>query len=115
MIIESESSHINRIQLILADKRTSLAVLRTGIALITLPLSIVALLVATSKYYDIFSNLHFLIPLFIINSMLVIFGVVLIVRSWRRILQMDEAICKIAHEDEAIGKTIEYRKKCADK
>ena len=38
------------INLLLAEKRTSLAVLRTGIAIFTLPLSVFTILIATSRY-----------------------------------------------------------------
>jgi len=41
---------INEGQLILAEKRTSLAVIRTGIAVFALPLSVLSLLIVTSKY-----------------------------------------------------------------
>lgn len=43
---------INEVQLLLAEKRTSLAVMRTGIAMLALPLSVISVLIATSKYYD---------------------------------------------------------------
>ena len=43
---------INKVQLILAEKRTPLAVMRTGIAVFVLPLSVLSALVATSKFYD---------------------------------------------------------------
>jgi hypothetical protein len=39
---------INEVQLILAKKRTSLAAMRTGIAVFALPLSAVSVLIATS-------------------------------------------------------------------
>ena len=84
-----ESTMMNRIQVVLAEKRTSLAVLRTGIVLLTLPMSIVALLVTTSKLYDPLHNLMFLIPLFIINSFLVILGLNLIIRAWTRVKRQD--------------------------
>lgn len=44
---------INEIQLLLAEKRTSLAFLRTGIAVIALPLSLVSFLIATSEHYRV--------------------------------------------------------------
>ena len=49
---------ITEAQLILAEKRTSLAALRTGIAVFALPLSVLGLLIATSKYYDIAQVVH---------------------------------------------------------
>ncbi len=54
---------INEVQLILAEKRTALALMRTGIAVLALPLTVMSFLIATSKYYNIFHILHFLIPL----------------------------------------------------
>lgn len=54
---------MDEIQLILAEKRTSLSVMRTGIAILALPLSVMSVLVATSRLYDAPSVLHFLIPL----------------------------------------------------
>ena len=42
----------DEISLLLAEKRTSLAVLRTAIAIFTLPLSVFTILIATSNYYD---------------------------------------------------------------
>ena len=41
------------IQVLLAEKRTALASLRTGIAVFALPLSVLSALIATSRYYSI--------------------------------------------------------------
>ena len=41
------------IQVLLAEKRTPLASLRTGIAAFALPLSVLNALIATSRYYSI--------------------------------------------------------------
>ena len=54
---------INEVQLILSEKRTSLSLMRTGIAVLALPLSVLSFLIATSKYYDVLHVLHFLVPL----------------------------------------------------
>ena len=40
------------IQVLLAEKRTALAALRTGIAVFALPLSVLSALIATSRYYS---------------------------------------------------------------
>ena len=63
---------INEVQLVLAEKRTSLAVMRTGIAVLALPLSVISVLIATSRYYDIFHVLHFLVPLVVFNLGLIV-------------------------------------------
>ena len=44
---------INQVQLLLSEKRTALSVMRTGIAVLALPLSIFSALIATSKWYNV--------------------------------------------------------------
>ena len=80
------------INLLLAEKRTSLAVLRTAIALFTLPLSVFTILTATSKYYNPLDSIHLMIPIISINSLLIILGIYLIYRSFRRIRKIDQRI-----------------------
>ena len=83
--MKQEPSQIyNNVNLLLAEKRTSLAVLRTAIAIFTLPISVFTVLVATSRFYEISNSLHFIIPLLIICSILAILGVYLILRSFRK-------------------------------
>lgn len=86
---------INEAQLVLAEKRTSLAVMRTGIAMLALPLSVMSLLIATSRYYDVVHVLHFLIPLAILNFALVVFGSYLIIRALVRMHRYDRLIHQI--------------------
>lgn len=92
---EDESVDISRVQLILAEKRTSLAALRTGIAIFTLPLSVTTVLVTTSRYYNFIENLHFLIPLFFVCALLVGVGSYLIFVSLVRHRHQTEQIRKI--------------------
>jgi uncharacterized membrane protein YidH (DUF202 family) len=91
-MIESKKDIESEISLLLAEKRTSLAVLRTAIALFTLPLSVFTILTATSKYYDPFESLHLIFPLIIINSILIVFGLYLIFRSFMKIKKIDQGI-----------------------
>jgi len=80
------------INLLLAEKRTSLGVLRTAIAIFTLPLSVFAILTVTSRYYNPLESLHLLIPLIFVSFMLIVIGVYLIFRSFRRIKKIDNRI-----------------------
>lgn len=104
---ETDSIAINEVQLLLAEKRTSLAVMRTGIAVLALPLSVLSVLIATSKYYDILNVLHFLVPLGAISLMLVIFGGYLIVRSILQMRRYDRLIHKLKLKYSVIGEFIE--------
>jgi uncharacterized membrane protein YidH (DUF202 family) len=88
----SKKDFDNEINLMLAEKRTSLAVLRTAIALFTLPLSVFTILTATSRYYDPLESFHLIIPIVVINSFLVVLGLYLILRSFKRIRRIDRGV-----------------------
>ena len=100
---EKESVSISRIQLVLAEKRTSLAVMRTGIGVFTLPLSVVTVLVATSRYYDFLETFHLLVPLLGICAGLVVLGIYLVHRSVRRIRKQEAMINKIKQQDPGLA------------
>jgi uncharacterized membrane protein YidH (DUF202 family) len=102
-----DSIAINEVQLILAEKRTSLAVMRTGIAVLALPLSVTSLLIATSKYYDALHVLHFLVPLGALNLALIVFGAHLIIRSIIRMRHYDRFIGEIKRKHSIIREFIE--------
>jgi uncharacterized membrane protein YidH (DUF202 family) len=103
----TDSIAINEVQLILAEKRTSLAVMRTGIAVLALPLSVMSVLIATSKYYDVLHVLHFLVPLGVLNLVLIVFGVYLIIRSIIRMKHYDRFIHEIKRKHSILGEFIE--------
>ncbi|MEJ2726321.1 MAG: hypothetical protein P8175_17110 [Deltaproteobacteria bacterium] len=92
---ESESLIIGQVQLILAEKRTSLAAMRTGIAVFALPLSVLSVLVATSQYYNFMHVIHLIIPLFILSAAMIFLGSYLIIRSILRIRHQDRMILEI--------------------
>jgi uncharacterized membrane protein YidH (DUF202 family) len=94
----------DEISLLLSEKRTSLALLRTAIAVFTLPLSVFTVLTATSNYYDPLESLHLLIPLVFISSILVLFGLYLIIRSFKRIRKIDIRIEVLKKEKKNIEK-----------
>ncbi len=83
---------LNEVQLLLAEKRTALSTLRTGIAVFALPLSVLSVLIATSKFYQIQQVILWLVPLLLINLGLVVLGVYLITRAVRHIQHYDRLI-----------------------
>lgn len=100
---QNESVSISRIQLILAEKRTTLAVMRTGIGVFTLPLSVVTVLVATSRYYDVLDTYHLLVPLLGICAGLIVLGIYLVHRSVRRIKRQDALINRIKQQEPGLA------------
>jgi len=95
------------VQMILAEKRTALASLRTGIAVFALPLSVLGLLVATSHYYEASRVLHFLLPLLAISAALAGLGAFLIFQSMRRIRHYDHWIAELKRRYKTIGQFIQ--------
>lgn len=97
----------NEVQLILAEKRTSLATMRTGIAVCAIPLSLTGLLIATSRYYEILHVLSLFIPFGLLNAALLCLGAYLIVRSMRRLVREDRMIREIKRKHSAIAEFID--------
>ena len=89
---DSDALIINEAQLILAEKRTSLAAMRTGIAVFALPLSVMGLLIATSRYYDVLHVLPLIVPLGVMLMALIILGSYLIYRALSNIHRYDRLI-----------------------
>ncbi len=73
------------IQILLSEKRTSLSMMRTGITIIALPLTITSALIATSKLYEVDRVALLLVVVMTVNALLLGLGVTLVVRAYRSI------------------------------
>ena len=104
---ETESIVINEVQLLLAEKRTSLSTMRTGITVFVLPLSVLGVLITTSRYYDFHKALHLIIPLLTICAGLVVIGTYLVFRAMRKLHHYDRQIQELKKEHPRIGKFID--------
>jgi uncharacterized membrane protein YidH (DUF202 family) len=102
-----DSNVFGEVQLILAEKRTALSAMRTGIAVFALPLSVLSVLVATSKYYDVLHVLQFLIPLLILSLALIVLGSYLVLHSVWRIRHHDRLIKELKLRYSAIAEYID--------
>jgi uncharacterized membrane protein YdbT with pleckstrin-like domain len=91
------------IQLILAEKRTALSGLRTGIAVFALPLSVLSVLIATSKYYQIVKVLPFLVPLLALNAALIVLGCYLVIHAILRIRHYDRLIKELKRQHSTLA------------
>jgi len=97
---------INKVQLLLSEKRTALSVMRTGIAVLALPLSIFSALIATSRWYNVMEVWPLLVLVVAINLGLAVFGIYLIARSMRRMRQYDRLIADIKHSHDSLRRLI---------
>ncbi len=89
------SVRIAEVQLLLAEKRTSLAILRAGMGVFLLPLSLFAVLIATSKFYDVSEVLALIVTVVGVSVALMGLGGWLIWRSVRRIRRIDHKIAEL--------------------
>jgi uncharacterized membrane protein YkgB len=80
---------MNKVQLLLAEKRTSLASLRTGMAIIAMPITVISFLIVTSKYYDFASVFHMIAPVGVLCFGLAILGIYIIHRAVTNIRHQD--------------------------
>jgi uncharacterized membrane protein YkgB len=97
----------NEVQLLLAEKRTSLSTLRTGIAVFVLPLSVLSVLIATSKSYELHQVMLWLVPLLLLNLGLVALGIYLITRAVVRIRHYDGLIDKLKHKHSRLAEFLD--------
>jgi hypothetical protein len=96
--LEVNNLIFGEIQVVLSEKRTALASLRTGIAVFALPLSVLSVLIATSRYYNFIQVMPLLVPLLVLNLGLVILGAWLIYHSILRIHHYDRVIRELTQK-----------------
>ena len=98
---------LGEIQVLLSEKRTALASLRTGIAVFALPLSVLSVLIATSRYYNIGAVMPLLVPLLLLNFGLVVLGSWLIYHSICRLRHYDHRIRELTQKYRSLAEFIE--------
>jgi len=104
---EQKSVIINEVQLVLAEKRTSQAAIRIGIAVLALPLSMMSILIATSRYYDIVHVLTLFVPLAVLCFALSLLGLYVIIRAIIRLRHHDHHILELKRKHSKIAEFID--------
>ena len=97
----------NEVQLLLAEKRTSLSAMRAGIAVFAFPLSVLSVLIATSKSYNVHEVMHWLVPLLLLNLGLVVLGVYLITRAVVRIHHYDRLLDELKRKNKRLAELLD--------
>ena len=97
----------NEVQLLLAEKRTSLSTMRTGIAIFAFPLAVLSVLIATSKSYDVHEVMPWLVPLILLNLGLIVLGVYLIAKAVIRIRHYDRLIDGFKHKHSRLAELLD--------
>lgn len=98
---------LGEIQVILSEKRTALAAMRTGIAIFALPLSVLSVLIATSRNYSFEKVMPLLVPLLLLNLGLVVLGSWLICRSIKRIHHYEGRIRELTQKYRSLAEFVD--------
>lgn len=102
-----DANTFNEVQLLLAEKRTSLSAMRTGIAVFAFPLSVLSVLVATSKSYEVHEVWHWLAPLLALNIGLVALAIYLVTRSVIRIQRYDRLLDELKRKNKRLAELLD--------
>ena len=93
---------IKKVELLLSEKMAMLAMLRTGIAVFTIPFSMLTVLIATSEFYE-FSNVALLlIVVYVLCTVLASVGGYLVFKSIKNIHILDRKIEKIKENHKSL-------------
>jgi uncharacterized membrane protein YidH (DUF202 family) len=92
----------------LADKRTSLSYLRTGIGILTVPMSLLTILIATSSKYQVSDVLGMLLGLGAAFVGLVTFGVWMVISSLRQLRAVDLRLKELEDENPFLSRWVSY-------
>ena len=97
---------INEVQLLLAEKRTYYALLRTGIAIFSVPLTMIGFLLATARYHQLFDQPSIagvtLAGLFVVSAL----GLWLTQRAGRKVHHLNDLINQIRDENNRLAELV---------
>ncbi len=102
----SEQLLLAEIQVLLAEKRTYYAMLRSAIAISTLPLTVIAFLIATSHIHGLFDNLWLSTVVIIVLGAVSVIGISFIARSNRRIRKINSMVERIKRDNKRIAEIV---------
>jgi hypothetical protein len=90
---------MSEVQLLLAEKRTAYALLRTGVTVALVPVSIWTVLVATSRLWDPFRVLWLLVPVMLVAALFFCLGAYLIVHALQHVQHTDTTLNALRQSD----------------
>lgn len=90
----------DEVNLLLSEKRTALSILRTGIAIFLIPLSIGSLLIATSQLYKPEKILFLMIPVLAGCTLLMIIALWLIIRAFAKLRHNEKHLDHIIEKNQ---------------
>lgn len=93
-------------QVLLAEERTYYSLFRLGLGLVTLPLTIIAFLIATAKYHHVFDEAHVALTLLVSLAVLAFGGLAICVRTQRKIARISHLLQRMKRENRRIAELL---------
>lgn len=104
--ILSEQLLLSEIQVLLSEKRTYYAILRTGLGIITVPLTVIIFLSATAQYHKLFSYVWIGAVLIICLLAMSLFGVALFFYAQRKLRRLQKLIRIIENKNQRVDEIV---------
>ena len=97
----------DEVNLLLSEKRTALSILRTGIAIFLIPLSIGSVLIATSQLYKPEKILFLMIPVLAGCTLLILIALWLIIKAFVSLRHIEKHLNQIIEKHQFLRKLVE--------
>ena len=97
----------DEVNLLLSEKRTALSILRTGIAIFLIPLSIGSVLIATSQLYKPDKILFLLVPVLAGCTLLILISLWLIVIAFVKLRHNERRLERIIEKNQFLRNLVD--------
>lgn len=98
---------LDEVNLLLSEKRTALSLLRTGIAIFSIPLSIGSVLIATSQWYKPGDILFLLVPVLGGCTLLVLISLWLLITAMVKLRRNDKRLEDLIGKNQFLRKLVD--------
>lgn len=97
----------DEVSLMLSEKRTALSILRTGIAIFSIPLSLGSVLIATSQLYDPDKILYLIVPVLAGCTLLVLISLWLMVTAAVKLRNNERRLDRVIEKNQFLRNIVD--------
>ncbi len=97
----------DEVSLMLSEKRTALSILRTGIAIFSIPLSLGSVLIATSQLYDPDKILYLIVPVLAGCTLLVLISLWLMITAAVKLRNNERRLDRVIEKNQFLRNIVD--------
>lgn len=97
---------LNEVQVLLAEKRTYYALMRSALAIFTLPLTVIVFLIATAGFHGLFTRSWLSVTVLVVLLLVSFFGISMVARANEKIKKINQLINIIKSENKRIAEIV---------